>query len=191
MVGHILEARGYDAAYSLVDKGSANLQPGNPLTDLIISEDKIELRYGNIDIGGYGKGWLIDRLAEQLKDQFGLEQFLINGGGDIYATHENNRSVDILLEDPQNPGTIIGNTKIKNQGFAASSPHKRAWPKSPRSDLGDFENSNHIVSNQKVKDVIYLIADSAVEADVFATTLLQVDDETTQDLVDANCLTIL
>lgn len=187
MVGHILEARGYDAAYSLIDKGSADLQPGNPLTDLIIGEDKIELCYGNIDIGGYGKGWCIDQLAEQLHDRFGLEQFLINGGGDIYATHQNNQPVEIYLEDPKNAGTIIGRTTIKNRAFAASSPHKRNWP------TPDGTTDTHIVSQtlESTKDVIYLTADKALDADAFATTLLQVDTETAQTIAEQNSLTIL
>jgi len=189
MVGHILEARGYDAAYSLTDKGSADLQPGNPLTDLIIGEDAIELRYGNVDVGGYGKGWCIDRLADALRDQFGLQQFLINGGGDIYVTHQDNQPVEIHLEDPQTK-QIIGSTHIMNQGFAASSPHKRAWPTAAGTQ------QTHIVTKSPqttitTKDIIYLTASTAVEADAFATTLLQVDDDTARRLAEENDLTIL
>ena len=189
MVGHILEARGYDGAYSFIDKGSAGLEPGNPLTDLSINEEKIELLYGNIDIGGYGKGWCIDKLAEQLKDQFGLKQFLINGGGDIYVTQQGGQAVEIFLEDPLTPGKIVSSTKIMNRGFAASSPHKRRWPDS-RPSAGGTDHT-HIVSTEPIKDAIYLTAPTATAADAFATTLLQVDDETAERLAEENSLTIL
>lgn len=192
MVGHILEARGYDGAYSFIDKGSAALEPGNPLTDLIVSADMIELRYGNIDIGGYGKGWLIDRLAELLQDRFGLTQFLINGGGDIYVTHDGGEPVEIHLQHPITK-QLFASTKLKNQAFASSSPHLRRWPDSSTpGDDPDTEHT-HIVSqtDNNTLDTIFLTAPTAVDADAFATTLLQVDDATAQDLADQNNLTIL
>lgn len=185
LTGHILEARGYDGVYSFIDKGSASLQPGNPLTDLIITDEQIELRYGNIDLGGYGKGWCIDELARAMQDRFGLEQFLINGGGDIYTTHQDGESVEIFMENPQQPGAIVGSVMLKNRAFAASSPHKRSWP------IRDGAEQNHIVSRTTTKDVIYLTAPTATDADAFATTLLQIDDEIAADLATQNDLTIL
>lgn len=181
MVGHILEARGYDGVYSFIDKGSTTLKPGNPLTDLTITEEKITIQYGNVDIGGYGKGWLIDRLQELFKDQFGLGEFLINGGGDIYVTHNAGKAVQIYLEDPLRPGTIVGSTLLKDRAFAASSPHKRRWPDSrPRASGAEH---THIVSEETPKDVIFLTAPTATDADALATTLLTTDDATTTDLL--------
>lgn len=186
MVGHILEARGYDGAYSFIDKGSAKLETGNPLTDLIINEDKIELRYGNVDIGGYGKGWLIDRLAEQLRDRFDLEQFLINGGGDMYATHQAGAPIEIHLQHPHTK-EIVGSTMLKDQAFAASSPHVRSWP--TRSGI----EQNHIVSQttEQTKDIIYLTAPNAADADAFATTLLQLDKDSAAKLVSQEHIEIV
>ena len=195
LTGHILEARGYDDAYSFIDKGSAELKPGNPVTDLIISKDVINLKYGNIDLGGYGKGYLIDLLAQELKDQFGLLQFLINGGGDMYVTQQADEAFEIHLEDPLKPGTMVKSVYIKDCGFAASSPHKRSWPRQQTNPNGSISltDQNHIVSQttQPTKDVIYLTAPTCAEADAFATTLLQVDDVTAQRLAEENKLTIL
>jgi len=193
LTGHILEARGYDGAYSFIDKGSAGLAAGNPLTDLCITNDTIKVHVGNVDLGGFGKGWLIDSVTELLRDRFGLEQFLINGGGDIYATHQSNQPIEIYLEDPLEPGAIVGSTRLKNRAFAASSPHKRAWPIKGAAGA----EQHHIVSLQNdrgpasVKDVIYLTAPTATDADAFATTLLQVEDTIARDLAEQNSLTIL
>lgn len=46
-----------------------------------------------IDLGGLGKGYLIDKLASSLKKEFGVKYFLINGGGDIYATSNQKKPV--------------------------------------------------------------------------------------------------
>lgn len=197
MVGHILEARGYDGAYSFIDKGSAELQPGNPLTDLLISQDAIELRYGNIDIGGYGKGWCIDRVAELLQQRFGLQQFLINGGGDIYATHDHGQPIEIHLQHPITT-ELFASTTLKNQAFASSSPHLRRWPDSSTpGHHPDTEHTHIVTSDVKgvplhiIRDTVYLTAPTATDADAFATTLLQVDDETAHDLTEQNNLKIL
>jgi thiamine biosynthesis lipoprotein len=189
LTGHILEARGYDGAYSFIDKGSDTLTPGNPLTDIVMMEERVELRYGNIDIGGFGKGWLIDALARELRDQFGLTQFLINGGGDMYATHQNDEPVEIYLEDPLQPGTIVGTTYLRDQAFAASSPHKRRWPDSRPEASG--ADQYHIVSSTKVKDVIYLIAPNATDADAFAKTLLQLSEVEAREVAKENYLTLV
>jgi len=183
--GHILEARGYDGAYSFIDKGSAALEPGNPLTDLLISDTEIKLLYGNLDIGGYGKGWLIDKLAFALADRFGVQQFLINGGGDLYVTHQNNQPVEIYLENPMRPGTLVGSTKLMNRGFACSSPHKRSWTNTAGID------QNHIVTNTTMRDATYVTASTAVAADAFATTFLLTSRAETARLVADHQLEIL
>ena len=164
LTGHILEARGYDANYSFkaVD-GAEALSTCNPLTDLTINETEVRLACGNIDIGGYGKGWLIDMMKEDLHTH-GIEHFLINGGGDMYATSDvSGEAITIYLEHPTNTSQYLIETKLHNQGFAASSPFKRQW-----TDSG--KTYTHIVSDKKVPMLAaFTKARTATEADAFAT----------------------
>jgi len=161
--GHIQEAKGYDAEYSFMMSDTIPL-PGNPVTDLIISDSKIKLNgSAKIDLGGFGKGYLIDLLADFLKSTHTLKYFLINGGGDIYATSDNEKPIEIHLEHPTKPGTSVGTTTLLNQAFAASSPHKRSW-------TTPAGTQNHIIGN--AGDSSYIKADSAKEADVLATVKL-------------------
>ncbi len=127
LTGHILEARGYDANYSFTPNESISQTVCNPLTDIEISEDKITLLCGNVDLGGFGKGWLIDKLKDDLL-QRGVQHFLVNGGGDMFGTSlPSGEAITIYLEHPTEAGQYIMETKILNQGFAASSPFKRQW----------------------------------------------------------------
>jgi len=167
LTGHILESKGYDAAYSFQDTQSGET-PGNPITDLTITTDMIELRHGNVDLGGFGKGYLIDLLTDNLRRRFDLRQFLINGGGDMFATHNNGNAIEIHLEHPVNHGTTIATTNLLNQGFAASSPHRRVWQNSTGTH-------HHIIGDTITADGTYIKAASAAEADAFATTILQLD----------------
>lgn len=182
LTGHILEARGYDASYSMIDRDSFSLTPGNPITDLTITDDHITLTNGNIDLGGYGKGYLIDLLAIELQETLGVEQFLINGGGDMYATHQDGQAIEIHLEHPTQPRTI-GSTSLLHQGFAASSPHKRAWKTADGTQ-------NHIIATRLTADATFVKASTAAEADAFATTILQLDKAQTQKLAQAEQLEV-
>lgn len=179
LTGHILEARGYDASYSFLSHEPEKETPGNPVTDLLISEEKIELSHGNVDIGGFGKGYLIDELAEILKENFGLQYFLINGGGDMYATSEQEKPIEIYLEHPTKQRHFIHRTTLLNQGFAASSPFKRIWK--------DKEQTyTHIVTNEAAPRVASFIkAKSARDADAFATTALLLSETELNQLAQA------
>jgi len=170
--GHILEARGYDANYSFTATEDADtLAAANPLTDLTITESKITLTAGNIDLGGYGKGYLIDRMADDLKVH-GVEHFLVNGGGDMYATSdEDNEPLTIYLEHPTNVGQYLIETKLLNQGFAASSPFKRRW----KSGHKDY---HHIIATTDVPEIATFVkATTAVDADAFATVSMLLPEE--------------
>jgi thiamine biosynthesis lipoprotein len=182
LTGHILEARGYNADYTFKDTLS-DVPAGNPITDLTISPQKIELRHGNLDLGGFGKGYLIDLVAKAFKDTFALEQFLINGGGDMYATHHNGAPVEIYLEHPINHGTILTSTHLRNQGFAASSPHRRVWQNSTGTH-------HHIISSDITADGVFVKAGTTADADAFATTILQLEKQQIETLAQDEHLAV-
>ena len=171
LIGEILENRGYDADYSFTIKETVNTKI-NALEDLSVSSEAIILTKGRVDLGGFGKGYLIDLIAKELKDTYKFPYFLINGGGDIYATSDNETPITIYLEHPTNLETYIGTTSLLNQGFAASSPHKRQW-------VVNKKKYNHIVSTEhEIKiDATFIKAKTAYEADAFATTALLLHQE--------------
>jgi FAD:protein FMN transferase len=169
LVGHILEARGYDASYSFRadEAGGADAPPTcHPLTKLTISEDEITLTCGNIDLGGYGKGWLIDKLANDLKIH-GIEHFLINGGGDMYGTSgKGGEAITIYLEHPTEASKYLMETTLLNQGFAASSPFKRQWKSGEKV-------YDHVVAVGETPQVATFVkATNATDADAFATVAM-------------------
>ncbi|HEY0964440.1 MAG TPA: FAD:protein FMN transferase [Candidatus Paceibacterota bacterium] len=171
LTGHILEARGYDATYSFkVSPHLSALPVCNPVLDIEITEELIRLHCGNVDIGGYGKGWLIDALVTELT-QCELRYFLVNGGGDMYATSDHNEPITIYLEHPTQPNTYLISTTLQNEGFAASSPFKRQW-----TDGG--ETYTHIVSEIPTPQLaVFVKAHSATDADAFTKSALLLREE--------------
>ena len=185
LTGHILEARGYDANYSFTASADIDTLPVcNPLIDLTISESKITLTCGNVDLGGYGKGYLVDRLADDLITQ-GIQHFLINGGGDMYATgDEAGKPITIYLEHPTVAGQYLIETTLLNQGFAASSPFKRRWKS------GD-KTYHHIVATTEVPEIATFVkATTATDADAFATVAILLPEDKLPTLATTENLAI-
>ncbi len=169
LVGEQLLARGYDSQYSFTIAKAPEVIP-SPLQSLKITQEKITLSAGHIDLGGYGKGYLLDCLAQYLKE-LGFQFFLINGGGDIFATSDNGDPIEIYLEHPTVPNTYIAKTTLKDQGFAASSTHKRRWRVSGK-DYSHIVNTVPSDTEQSDQFGVYTKAKAAVLADAWATTLL-------------------
>ncbi len=171
LTGHILDARGYDADYSFTPNGPEALTAGNPVTDLSISDDMIEVAHGNVDIGGFGKGYLIDELAEILQSKYDFKYFLINGGGDLFATSDHDEPIEVYLEHPTKPRHAIHRTTLLSQGFAASSPFKRVWQSNDKT-------FTHIVTDKNVPRIASFIkSPTARDADAFATAALMINED--------------
>lgn len=59
----------------------------------------------SIDLGGLGKGWLIDKLSDLLRNE-GYKEFLINGGGDMYVSSTEKQ--ECYIEHPRDTELVIG-----------------------------------------------------------------------------------
>lgn len=177
LIGESMVARGYDNAYSLTPQAElASVFTPNPNTALIITPTLITLLAGSIDIGGFGKGYVIDLVAKEFISR-GIQYFLINGGGDIYTTSNHCEPITIYLEHPTQPRLSIGETTLVDQGFAASSPYKRQWHHKQQS------LSHLMLDNNTIPTIAtFTKALTARDADAFATTFTLTDQTTIHNL---------
>jgi FAD:protein FMN transferase len=169
LIGEHIDATGYDNAYSFIPKEISSPIP-DPLDVIKLSPEKALLIMGRLDIGGYGKGYLIDKIAKRLSAHHGLPYFVINGGGDMYATSNQGEPIEIYLQHPTDHNIAVATTTLLNQGFAASSTHKRRWKH------GDLTYS-HIIQTEDgsaslANHGVYVKAPKSALADAWATTLL-------------------
>ena len=136
----------------------------DPGRDLVVSPEKILLTRGAIDLGGFAKGWLIDAIARDLSEQFNLQHYLINGGGDIYATTlPDGNPFLVTVEHPTQKNAFIAQVPLRNQAFAASSTYKRQWQQ-------QAETKHHLLGSTSTPDVAnHVVANTAEEADIYAT----------------------
>ncbi len=169
-VGARLEDIGYDQTYSL--KRKEIIRQISPLRN-VLTVDKSSIRLtkdSSIDLGGFGKGWLIDKLAKYLNER-GINQAVVDGGGDILITNNGLKGRPIPLEDPHSNNRIIGEINIQAGAVASSSPKHRTWP-----DIKSGGELHHLVNpkaNEPLKEIaaVYTHASSATNADTASTCL--------------------
>lgn len=168
-IGAKLNHLGYDAKYSFETQQSGE-QAKPEFVELSPTSIKIP-EHSSIDLGGIGKGWLIDKIADYLKSN-NVESFIINGGGDIFATTQPDGSAfTCILEHPLDTTLAIGEIEVKNAAVACSAPNRRTW-----TDKKTGIKAHHLVSmktGESIDDLaaVFTYAPTATEADTASTAL--------------------
>ena len=166
--GTYMDSIGYDPKYSFLSEANK--------TGLSTSFDTLTLKgttiqldgHAKIDLGGIGKGWVIDKVTTFLKNE-GLKYFIVNGGGDIAFTSDHGNPLPFYLQHPHNKDTYIGKVLLKDCAIASSSKTLRTW-----TDQRTGDKKHHIFEKSSNCPLIsvHTIASSAIAADTAGTTLL-------------------
>lgn len=164
-----LENIGYDKEYSFKPKEVKNnfyeKIKGKFLEPVLIDKEKKRvLLRKEIEFGGLGKGYALDCVSKILESK-GVDCYYINGGGDIYAKQGSGEPWTILLEHPDDFEKVIGKLDLDGKSLACSAPNRRRWGK-----YHHLINSKTKKPENSVKS-IFVLADTAVEADAYATAL--------------------
>lgn len=124
-----------------------------------------------LDLGGIGKGYAADRIADYLKEQ-GLHSAMINlGGSSIIAlgTKPNGAEWNIGLQDPdQSRGTQLGTIKIADEVIDASGVYERYF-------MQDNVRYHHILDprtgypSQNGLKSLTIMSPNATDADALST----------------------
>lgn len=125
-----------------------------------------------VDVGGIAKGWIADRFMNALVET-GLENFLINLGGNVVAHGEKpgGTAWNIGIRDPINEGAIVGAVPLRDASAVTSGIYERCCEVN-----GKFYH--HILSPETGMPVetdaagATVIANRSVDAEGYSTTLL-------------------
>lgn len=164
-VKSILDNLGYDKNYSFKEKQTFFSFPSFGSSIEINRSKKQVLLRKEIDFGGFGKGYAIDRIASILNSNK-ITHYYINGGGDIYSKKDPLLDAwEILLEHPDDPNKALGKIKLDSASIAGSSPNHRKW--------GEHHHIINMKTKKSAKGVkaIFILAKNATDADAFATAL--------------------
>ncbi|MDR6201026.1 thiamine biosynthesis lipoprotein [Microbacterium sp. SORGH_AS428] len=161
LVGESLARRGYDAAYSFVDRGAAPA----PAWQRVLEWDAQTLRLGRpalLDVGALGKGRLVDLVAEILAGSV-TGGFVVDASGDMAVR---GGPVRVGLEHPFDPSRAIGVFEVEDAALCASAVNRRAWG----------EGLHHVLDARTGVPVrtiaaTWALASDAMHADAAATAL--------------------
>lgn len=123
-----------------------------------------------IAVSGVAKGYIVDRMADVLKEG-GFKKFLINAGGEILARGR----WPVAIRDPEDPdGEPFLNLKIKNQAVSTS---------------GLYERGDHILDARTGKPVlrngsVTVIAKNSSTADAWDTAAFIMEKEKLEAIRD-------
>jgi thiamine biosynthesis lipoprotein len=183
LIGNLISDAGYDAKYSLRQKGELKAPPSwdeaieyrssdlntadstlNRESTLVIKPTLIVKQPVLLDFGAAGKGYLIDLVGEVIEAN-GILHYGINAGGDILYKNKNNTSIKIGLEDPEDFKKIIGVCNLESGSICGSAGNRRKW--------GKFTHIINPKTLESPSDIIavWVTAKTALLADALATCL--------------------
>ncbi len=169
-----LEEVGYkkDFKENAFDEEIKKIKKNNQLRDLSedfkIDDDKVSFSK-KMDFAGIAKGYITDKAVEFLRGR-GWKNFLIDSGGDIFASGVNREGEiwGISLEGSEDENEVLVN--IMDKGIATSGITRKTWNiKDGRVHhiINPKENNNFKFDLKSVT----VIADKTEEADVMAKVL--------------------
>ncbi|MBN9156381.1 FAD:protein FMN transferase [Microbacterium sp.] len=165
LVGDSLSARGYDARYSLHDRGPLPA-PGDWADQLAWDDGALTLHApALIDVGAIGKGRLVD-VVHDLLGALGHAERLVDAGGDLRLSGP---PIRVGLEHPFDGTRAIGVAEVADAALCGSAVNRRAWP-------GPHGGLHHVLdarTGEPVRTVAatWAIAEEAMLADAAATAL--------------------
>jgi thiamine biosynthesis lipoprotein len=123
-----------------------------------------------LDLGGMGKGWSVDRVADRLQ---GLGPFLVNAGGDIfgYQTPPGQKGWEIDIIHPLKPEQFIARLNLHHRAVATSTIAKRRWQR-------NGQTMHHLIDPRTGQPAqtdalsVSVITDRTVMAEIYAKVVL-------------------
>ena len=154
------------------------------INDIVLKDgNKIKNNHVNIDLGSISKGYTTSLVGEYL-DSIGIEEYLINAGGNVLVgNHYNNSTYKIGIEDPDNKNDIFTVLKGNNISVVTSGGYERFYEY-------DGKKYHHIISPKTLyptdymKSVTIITSDSAL-ADLLSTTLFLMNIEDGKEYINS------
>jgi len=176
VIENVLEGLGYDKEYSFVQ--SFHGASGHVELD---KENKRVKISSEVDLGGLGKGYAIDRVSSLLAENF--LNFCVDGGGDMYCKGLNmqGEAWQVALGHPSDTQKAIGAARLSNVACASSNPYLRKW------EGGHHLINPHTNSPATQMMAVYTQAPLAIIADAYATALFAMGYEKAKEWLINNC----
>lgn len=103
-----------------------------------------------IDLGGFAKGYIVEKIAEWLQQETCSEYGMVDGGGDMNIWSSCDKEWTIGVADPYKEEEEISYIKIKNGAIATSNRVYRSWKQGNDTKHHLLNGQTGIVANTDV-----------------------------------------
>ncbi|WP_332647593.1 FAD:protein FMN transferase [Lysinibacillus sp. 54212] len=139
-----LEQHGYHQSFPFKEGERASIkipeQVGNPFLFLGGGYVK-KMGKQDVDLGGFAKGYVVEKIAEWLQHEISPEYGIVDGGGDMKMWSSGEKVWTIGIAHPNNDEQEINYIRIKNGAIATSNRIFRSWSQ-------DGKKKHHLLNGQ-------------------------------------------
>lgn len=180
-LGEVLKAYGYKETFNDIKEISdITIAPyqykrymDEPIVLLPVVNGVIKKGDYEIDLGGIAKGWSVDKVASIVKE-LGLENGIVNAGGDIFVWGEEERTIGVQHPSPEHSDKDIIQFRMRNGGIATSNTLYRSWNACGKRVHHILNGKEGSPSNSEIVQATAFSSNTA-EADVLAKILCMHD----------------
>lgn len=146
----------------------------------------------SINLGGFSKGYAIDKIAEVLKSQ-NIENGMVNLGGDLYCFGKKIWTIGIqnpINANAESPDIILATIQVQNKAVATSGHYRRFVEIQGKKYSHIINPKTGLPVDNEVLSVT-VIADNAMTADAYATVFTMTSPEVTMEYAKKYNLQVL
>ena len=125
-----LEHHGYEKSFPFLE---SKVKPKNIETDnsppIKFLKDHCILKLNNqqVDLGGFAKGYIVDKISQWLQQEVPSDYGIVDGGGDMTLWSSGEKEWNIGISNPYEEQQELSKIKIKNGAIATSNRVYRSW----------------------------------------------------------------
>jgi len=177
-----LEKQGYNKSFDSAEFNTSIIEPDVSSVKIDFSQVTLDPKNNlvtlpaglKIDLGGIGKGYIVDVLVKKIKAK-GYHNFWISAGGDMYLSgvDQENKPYQVNVQNPEELTKNLFNLTVTNHelAVATSGVAKRQW-------LNNGKKYHHIIDPRTGLSVdnevlaVTVVSSQVVKADIYAKTVL-------------------
>lgn len=150
-----------DAVLPLVDYTEVSLNG----TEVSIPADAC------IDLGGIGKGYAADQVAEILREA-GIKQAVVTLGGNIYVIGQKEKGMDwtVGITDPNEPGDYFATLSVSDTSIVTSGDYERYLEQDGKRYCHIFDPETGYSAETDLSSVT-IVSENSTQADAYSTAL--------------------
>ncbi|MEB2302706.1 FAD:protein FMN transferase [Lysinibacillus xylanilyticus] len=185
-----LEQHGYNQSFPF-DTAKSKAFQNKPLMaerpfEFLGGEQVLRVAQQEIDLGGFAKGYAIEKLANWLEQEVSPDFGLIDGGGDMKMWSSGEKTWTIGVADAWDIDKEISSIKLKTGAIATSNRVYRSWMQGALKKHHVLNGQTGDIANTEVLQAS-VVTSSLCDAEVGAKLCFLMDESELQKWFENNC----